>query len=101
METKIAQGIGANGLFGGTMLNLFEANVVALERHGEQVFLVQRPHRFTALTNPAAAKAVELTFGSSVLDAAKIESIRDDSAVVVDAANWFISDLSGISAPVR
>lgn len=101
MEMKIAQGIGANGLFGGTMLNLFEGNVVALERHGEQIFLVQRPHRFTATGNAAAAKAVDLTFGSSVLDAAKIESFRDDSAIVVDAANWFISDLSGISAAVR
>ena len=36
MEMKIAQGIGTNGLFGGTMLSLFEANVVAIERHGEQ-----------------------------------------------------------------
>ena len=35
MEMKIAQGIGANGLFGGTMLSIFEANVVAIERHGE------------------------------------------------------------------
>jgi len=101
MEMKIAQGIGANGLFGGTMLNLFEGNVVALERHGEQIFLVQRPHRYTAVNSPAATKAVDLTFGSSVLESAKIESFRDDSAVVIDAANWFISDLSGISAAVR
>ncbi len=101
MEMKIAQGIGTSGLFGGTMLSLFEANVVAIERHGEQLYLVQRPHRFGARNNPAAAKAVDLTFGSSVLDVAKIESFRDDSAVVIDAANWFISDLSGIGQSVR
>ncbi len=101
MEMKIAQGIGSNGLFGGTMLSLFEANVVAIERHGEQLFLVQKPHRFTATNNPAAAKAVDLTFGNSVLEVAKIESFRDDSAVVVDAANWFVSDLSGIGQAVR
>ena len=101
MEMEIAQGIGANGLFGGTMLNLFEGDVVSLERHGEQVFLLQRPHRYTAVNNPAAARAVDLTFGSSVLESAKIESFRDDSAVVIDAANWFVSDLSGISAAVR
>jgi len=101
MEMKIAQGIGANGLFGGTMLSIFEANVVAIERHGEQLFLVQKPHRFTATSNPAAAKAVDLTYGNSVLDVAKIESFRDDSAVVVDAANWFVSDLSGIGLAVR
>ena len=101
MEMKIAQGIGAQGLFGGTMLSIFEANVVAIERHGEQLFLVQKPHRFTATSNPAAAKAVDLTYGNSVLDVAKIESFREDSAVVVDAANWFVSDLSGIGLAVR
>ena len=58
------------------MLSLFEANVVAIERHGEQLFLVQKPHRFTARTNPAAAKAVDLTFGNSVLEVARIESFR-------------------------
>lgn len=101
MEMKIAQGIGTSGLFGGTMLSLFEANVVSIERHGEQLFLVQKPHRFTARNNVAAAKAVDLTFGSSVLEVAKIESFRDDSAIVVDAANWFVSDLSGIGQAVR
>lgn len=101
MEMKLAQGIGANGLFGGTMLSIFEANVVSIERHGEQLFLVQRPHRFTAVNNAAAAKAVDLTFGASVLEVAKIESFREDSAVVIDAANWFVSDLSGIGQIVR
>ena len=101
IEMKIAQGIGANGLFGGTMLSLFEANVVTIERHGEQLFLVQKPHRFTARTNPAAAKAVDLTFGNSVLEVARIESFREDSALVIDATNWFVSDLSGIGQAVR
>ncbi len=101
MEAKIAQGIGANGLFGGTMLNLFEGDLVALERHGEKVFLVQRPHRFGAPTDAAAAKAVNLTFGASVLESAKIESFREDSAVVVEVAGWFVSDLIGIRQRVR
>ena len=47
MEMKLAQGIGANGLYGGSMLNLFEADVMTLERRGDQVFLLQRPSRFT------------------------------------------------------
>src|SRR5262245_44357962 len=46
METKLSQGIGANGLFGGTMLDIFEGRVMRLERRGEQVFLMQMPHRF-------------------------------------------------------
>jgi hypothetical protein len=101
MEFKIAQGIGAQGLFGGTMLDIFEGKLVALERHGEQVFLVQRPHRFEATEGGAAQKAVDLTFGSSVLESAKIESIREDSAVVVEVTNWFISDISGVGERVR
>lgn len=101
MELKIAQGIGATRLFGGTMLNTFEGSVVALERHGDRVFLVQRPHRFTAQEGGAAAKAVELTFGASVLESAKIESIRDDSALVINIYDWVVSDLSGIGQAVR
>ena len=101
MEMKLAQGIGTAGLYGGTMLNLFEANVVALERHGDQIFLVQKPHRYTAVSDSAAARAVDLTFSTSVLEQARIESFREDSAAVIDVANWFISDLSGIGQAVR
>ncbi len=101
MEMKLAQGIGTAGLYGGTMLNLFEGNLVSIERHGDQVFLVQKPHRFTGAKDPAVAKAVDLSFGTSVLEQAKIESWREDSAAVIDVANWFISDLSGIGQAVR
>jgi len=101
MEYKIAQGVGANGLFGGTMLSIFEGNVVALERHGDRVFLVQRPHRFTASEGGAAARAVDLTFSPSVVESAKIESMRDDSALVINVADWVVSDLSEISRRIR
>ena len=101
MEMKIAQGIGAAGLFGGTMLNIFEGQVMALERRGDRVMLVQRPHRYTAHEGGAAARAVELTFGVSVIDQAKIESIRDDSALVINTYDWWVSDLSGIGQAVR
>ncbi|MGH7608099.1 MAG: zinc-dependent metalloprotease [Gemmatimonadales bacterium] len=98
---EIAQGIGAAGLFGGTMLDIFEGHLVALERHGDRVFLVERPHRFTAKGDSAARRALDLTFGSSVLEQAKIVSIRDDSALVIDTHDWWVSDLSGISQRVR
>ncbi|HKS07229.1 MAG TPA: zinc-dependent metalloprotease [Gemmatimonadaceae bacterium] len=101
MEMKLAQGIGTSGLFGGTMLNLFEANVMRLERRGEQVFLLQVPHRFTAKNDAAAARAVALTFGPSVVESGRIETFRDDSAALVDVTNWFVSDLSQISDRVR
>jgi hypothetical protein len=101
LNFEIAQGIGAGGLFGGTMLNIFEGSIVAFERHGDRVFLVQRPHRFVAGDDPAVQKAVDLTFGSSVLASAKLESIREDSALVFDIHDWLVSDLSGIGELVK
>ncbi|HEX7119078.1 MAG TPA: zinc-dependent metalloprotease [Longimicrobiales bacterium] len=101
LSFEISRGIGAGGVFGGTMLNIFEGSIVAFERHGDRVFLVQRPHRFVAPGDPAAAKAVELTFGESVLASAKIESVRADSALVIDVHDWLVSDLSGVSERVN
>ena len=98
---KIAQGVGSNGLFGGTMLSIFEGSVVALERYGDRVFLVQRPHRFTAREGGAAARAVDLTFSPSVLESAKIEAIGEDSALAINVYDWMVSDLSGIGQAVR
>ena len=101
MEMKLAQGIGANGLYGGTMLNLFEANIMTLERRGDQIFLLQKPSRFTGGRDAAVNRAVDLTFAPSVIDAARIESFRQDSAMLIDVTNWFVSDLSGIGQGVR
>lgn len=101
MEMKLAQGVGFGGLFGGTMLNLFEANVMRIERRGEQVFLLQQPHRYTGGNDAAVVRAVDLSFGASVVESGRIESFREDSAALIDVTNWFVSDLSGISLRVR
>lgn len=101
MTFQIARGIGARGLFGGTMLGIFEGAVTSVERHGEKLYLKQRPHRYTASGGGAAARAVDLSYGSSVLESAKIESIRDDSALVVEVSGWFVSDLSGVGQRVN
>lgn len=101
LTTEIAQGIGARSLFGGTMLNIFEGQVVTLERHGEKVYLLQQPTRFMAAAGSPMEKTVDLTFGESVLESAKIESFRDDSAIVVDVTDWFVSDLADVGARVR
>jgi hypothetical protein len=102
MEMKIARGIGARGLFGGTMLDIFEGKLMALERHGDRVFLMQRPHRFTAVSNEAARQAVDLTFSASVVEQAKVESIRDsDGALMIPVYDWFVSDLSNVGQRVR
>jgi hypothetical protein len=98
---QIAEGIGARGVIGGTMLNIFEGQIVALERHGERVLLVQKPTRFTAPENTPLARAVEMSFGSSVLETAKIETVREDSALVVNIYDWVMSDLSNVGQRIR
>ena len=55
MDMRVARGIGAAGLFGGTTLSTFEMDLMALEKHGENVLLVQRPHRFGAASDARAA----------------------------------------------
>lgn len=101
MKSDIAQGIGSSGLYGGTMLNIFEGSLVALEKHGKKIFLVKKPHRYVANKNTPEMNAVELTFGNSVLETAKIEATNEDSVMLIDAYDWFVSDLSGVSERVR
>ena len=97
---EIAQGVGSNSLFGGTMLNR-AVSVIALEKRGDKLFLVERPTQFTAPAGSAVERAVELTFGSSVLEAAKIETVRPDSAYVINIHDWFVSDISDVGSIVR
>jgi hypothetical protein len=101
LSFQVAQGIGARGLFGGTMMSIFEPAVVALERHDDRLFLVQKPLRYRATPRSATERAVKLSFGSSVLEAARIESVRPDSALLIDVTDWLISDLSGIGDAMR
>lgn len=101
LSFKIAEGVGAGGLQGGTLLGVFEGRIVALERHGEDVFLVQRPHRFTARPGTPAREAVDISFGSSILQYARIESVREDSALIIDIMPWMLSDLSDVRERVR
>ena len=101
MDMRVAQGIGAAGLFGGTTLSTFEMDLMALEKHGENVYLVQRPHRFGAASDDRAAQAVDISFGSSVVQSADVEALRPDSALVLDVTSWFLSDLSGVGRRTR
>ncbi|HIF07778.1 MAG TPA: DUF5117 domain-containing protein [Gemmatimonadetes bacterium] len=101
MDSRIARGIGAGGLFGGTTLNTFEMDLMAFEKHGENVYLVQRPHRFSAPTDARAQAAVDISFGSSIVQTADVEAVRPDSALVVDVTGWFVSDFSGVGRITR
>ena len=101
MNFEISQGIGSSGLYGGTMLNIFEGSLVTLEKHEGKIFLVQKPHRYVADPNTPEANAVDYSFGSSVLETAKIEATNEDSVMLVDVHSWFVSDLSQVSQRVQ
>ena len=101
MDMRVARGIGAAGLFGGTTPSRFEMDVMAFEKHGENVFFVQRPHRFGAASDDRAADAVAISFGSSVVESADVEAIRPDSALILEVTSWFLSDLSGVGRLTR
>lgn len=98
---RIRQGIGAEGLYANIMFTRLEASVIAFERRGERVFLLELPHRFTADEGSPAALAVGRAFGASVLASAKIETERDDGALIVDVYPWVVSDLLDVEREVR
>ena len=59
MNFELARGVGSSGLYGGTMLNIFEGLLVSLQKHEGKIFLVQHPHRYTATAGTPEAKAVD------------------------------------------
>lgn len=101
LSYEIAQGIGARGLYGGTMFPIFEGAVVALERHEDKLYLVERPMHYRAPARSATETAVQLSYGSSVLETARIEAWGKDSAAVIDIRDWVLSDLSDVGQIVR
>ncbi|MEO1021946.1 MAG: zinc-dependent metalloprotease [Bacteroidota bacterium] len=98
---EVAQGIGASGLYGGTMLNYFEALLVSFEMNEGKLFLVKHPHRYKADEGTPAANAVSITYGTSVMETAKIETTNKDGVMLADIHGWFISDISQVGSIVK
>jgi hypothetical protein len=101
MTNEIAQGIGGKFLYGGLMLDFMEGNIVALEKHDGKIFLVKKPHRYVSEPGTPQEESVKLSYGSSVLVSAKIETEEEDSITLIDVYGWFVSDLSNISGYVK
>lgn len=102
MNFELARGIGAAGLYGGSMLSVFEGLVVSLEKHEGKVMLVQHPHRYTAGGSESLDKALNLAYGSSILETAKVEAFNADSSeILINVYDWFVGDLSGISQRLK
>src|SRR5699024_5758905 len=101
MNFELARGIGSSGLYGGTMLNIFQGLLVTLQKHAGDIVLVEHPYRYPAKEGTPEARVVALTFGGSVVDASKSTAFTDGSSRrLVDVDDWFVGDLSGISTRV-
>ena len=97
MAFEVAEGINNGRLNTGTMLS-WEGNIVQFERHGNKIYLMQQPHRYTSTD---AEHQDMVNFPSSVLEVADIVSIRDDDALLISVDSWFTSDMSGVGESLR
>ena len=109
--SQLSRGIGVRGLVGGRMAEK-EGNIVALERFGDKVYLLQKPVRFTASKGSPEELALQATFGDSVLESAPIASIKEpkpakegepaeERTLMIDIQPWLVSDLSGVAERLR
>ncbi|MEX0845294.1 MAG: DUF5117 domain-containing protein, partial [Balneolaceae bacterium] len=100
MNIEIAKGIGSSFIFGGLMLNR-KALMLSVEKREGKIFLVQKPYQYKAKEGSPEAKAVDLTYGNSVLETAKVEATNEDSVMLINVYDWFVSDFSGIGQSVE
>lgn len=104
MNFEIARGVGARGLNGGTMLNIFEGALMSFERHGDKIYLVRTPISMRASDDSDSwQETMEISFDTSVVAAADIQTQRkDDEALLIDIHDWLVGDdLTGITRRVK
>ncbi|HVR37514.1 MAG TPA: DUF5117 domain-containing protein, partial [Thermoanaerobaculia bacterium] len=99
-QTSLPAGLGSNpvGLDRG---ELGATHLVRFDRVGPRVLLVELNTRFRAITdNAAERKAVEDSFAKSILASFTIDSSFGDR-VIVDATDFFLSDMHGVIRRLR
>ena len=92
-----ARGIGLAGQLGGLPLM---NEMVQFERYGDHVFLIAPQTRIVASSGGAFRRAVDLSFGGSVIASFKVESERD-SSVLVDLASLVVSDVTDLTTRLQ
>src|SRR5947209_1383448 len=95
-QTSLPGGVGSNPI-GLDRNQLGATHLVRFERVGPRVLMIEPNYRFRALTNDAAEqRAVADSFAQSVLAGFKVEA-ASGSSVLVDATDFFLSDMHGVS----
>ena len=98
LNASYAKGIGLVGQLGGLPIT---DGLMQFERQGDRIFLTIPQSRIISNGSDASYKrAVDLTFGNSVLQAFKIESEKD-STVLIDMAPFFASDALDLTTRMK
>jgi hypothetical protein len=104
---KIAQGIGENGLFGGTMIGPYgrygKQQLVEFRRLHNQVQLIARNTEFRANDNTPEGRAVAAGFSPSLIGSAAVASQPhpERKSVLIEANSLFLNDLLGIGIALQ
>ena len=92
----LSRGIGTAFVLGGLPLS---DRVLAFQRVGERLLLIDRNVQFTAPAGSAYENAKDLSLGNSVLASLEIVSERDSgAAMLVDMTDVLLSDLADLGA---
>ncbi|MGE0161035.1 MAG: zinc-dependent metalloprotease [Gemmatimonadales bacterium] len=100
LSFEASQGPGTGGIYGGTMLDN-EARIVSFEKRQGRILLIQHQNIYTAPEGSPEQRAIDLTFGPSVLATARIDATRDSTDHLIDVYDWFVSDISQVSEQLR
>ncbi len=99
-QESLPAGVGSNPL-GLDRGELGATHLVRFDRVGPRVLLVELNTRFRAISDdPNERRAVEDSFAQSILAGFKVEA-SDGNTVLVDATDFFLSDVHGVARRLR
>lgn len=94
LALSIERGIGARYVLGGLT---WGTTVVNFRRNGDHIHLVEPNTRFVSSADEALGKAVDLSFGESILESFPIKSENDSTgAIIVDVGGFLTSDYADL-----
>src|SRR5215469_9894672 len=90
LAPELASGLGGGDFFAGLD---FDPILLAFHRNGATIYTTEQNPHATAHPGSPAARAVELSYPQSVMNADPITSIRPDNGDIVFAPSAFLTDL--------
>jgi len=99
-HTSLPGGVGSNPI-GLDRNQIGSQHLVRFDRVGPRVLMVEPNYKYRSITSDAAERrAAEESFATSVLAGFKVEA-ASSASVLVDATDFFLSDMHGVAAQLR